>query len=95
MVILGDKGLKLIRLSINGNNFYEKSYRLGGPWPPRPPTKSAPAIGGICDLFIYYLLLSTKAVDVSSLYQSSESTCKVNHRPISVATAMSKVFEHL
>ena len=36
-----------------------------------------------------------KPVDVSSLYKSSESTCKVNHRPISVATAMSKVFERL
>ena len=34
-----------------------------------------------------------KAVDVSSLYKSSESTCKVNYRPISVATVMSKVFE--
>ena len=38
----GDKGLKLIRLSINGNNFYENPHRLGGPWPPRPPTKSVP-----------------------------------------------------
>ena len=36
-----------------------------------------------------------KAVDVSSLYKSSESTCKVDYRPISVATAMSKVFERL
>ena len=36
-----------------------------------------------------------KSVDVSSLYKSSESTCKVNYRPISVATAMSKVFERL
>ena len=33
-----------------------------------------------------------KAVDVSSLYKSSESTCKVHYRPISVVTAMSKVF---
>ena len=44
MVILGDKGLKLILLSINGKNFYENSYRLGGAWPPRPPTKSAPGL---------------------------------------------------
>ena len=36
-----------------------------------------------------------KAVDVPSLYKSSESTCKVSYRPISVATAMSKVFERL
>ena len=36
-----------------------------------------------------------KAVDVSSLYKSSESTCKVDYRPISVATAMSKGFERL
>ena len=34
-----------------------------------------------------------KAVDVSSVYKSSESSCKVNYRPISVATAMSKIFE--
>ena len=32
-----------------------------------------------------------KAVDVSSLYKSSESTCKANCRPISVATAMSSL----
>ena len=38
MVILGDKGLKFIRLSINGKNFYENSYRLGGAMaPPAPP----------------------------------------------------------
>ena len=37
MVILGDKGLKLVRLPINGNNFYENSYRLGGHGPPGPP----------------------------------------------------------
>ena len=36
-----------------------------------------------------------KAVDVSSVYKSSESICKVNYRPISVATAMSKIFERL
>ena len=36
-----------------------------------------------------------KFVDVSSLYKSSESTSKVNYRPICVATAMSKVFERL
>ena len=45
MVILGDKGLKFIRLSINGKNFYENSYRLGGGHgPPGPPTKSAPGL---------------------------------------------------
>ena len=33
-----------------------------------------------------------KAADVSSLYKSSEYTCKVNYRPISVTTLMSKVF---
>ena len=38
MVILGDKGLQLILLSINGKNFYENSYRLGGGHgPPGPP----------------------------------------------------------
>ena len=36
-----------------------------------------------------------EAVDVSSWYKSSESNCKVNYRPISVATAMSKVFRRL
>ena len=36
-----------------------------------------------------------KAIDASSLYKSSESTCKVNYRQISVATAMPKVFERL
>ena len=41
----GDTGLTLIRLSINGNNFYENSYRLGGGHgPPGPPTKSAPGL---------------------------------------------------
>ena len=48
MVILGDKGLKLIRLSINGNNFYETLIVWGGAMaPPGPPTKSAPAIYGL------------------------------------------------
>ena len=42
-VALGSKGLKLILLSIKDDGLYENSYTLGGgPWPPRPPTKSAP-----------------------------------------------------
>ena len=41
-VILGSKGLKLVRLSIKGNGFYENSYTMGGGHP-RPTTGSAPA----------------------------------------------------
>ena len=54
MVILGDKGLKFIRLSINGKNFYENSYRLGGAMaPPGPPTKSAPGVDMISCSSLY------------------------------------------
>ena len=35
-VILGSKGLKLIRLSIKDNDVYVNSYTLGGHGPPAP-----------------------------------------------------------
>ena len=53
-----------------------------GPWDPRTPYNMP-------------FPEPLKVVDVSSLYKSSESTCKVNYRPLSVATAISKVFERL
>ena len=36
-----------------------------------------------------------KAVDISSIHKGFDPTSKINYRPISVPSAMSKVFERL
>ena len=52
-VALGSKVLKLTLLSIKDNGFCENSCTLGGPWPPRPPTKSAPGCSRIKGRYIF------------------------------------------
>ena len=62
-------------------------------------------ITGICHTqlaeYFNHMLISCKfpdrlkAVDVSAIHKASDPTSKVNYRPISVPSAMSKVFERL